>query len=147
MDEKAGADRKGKESTPLKLIMTKNVYDFLNSVKSKGKEEERCGLLGGRKKENFFADEIFEIKNVKASVSEFELDPAESLKVFEYAERKEKEVIGVWHTHPFWKAYPSAKDLAGMKLFPGVWVIVSRDEMKAFVLEDDINEIEIVVKF
>ncbi|ADC64873.1 Mov34/MPN/PAD-1 family protein [Ferroglobus placidus DSM 10642] len=129
----------------MKLIVTENIYRFLNSVKPKGNEIERCGLLLGKKEEDYFVDEVYEVRNVKSSTSEFELDAAEALKIFEHAESVSKEVVGVWHTHPFWKAYPSAKDVSGMKIFPGVWVIVSREEIRAFVLEGEIREVEIVI--
>ncbi len=146
MDAEARADREGKESSSLKVLLKRSVYEFLNRLKPKGVEEERCGLLiGARKESSFFVERAVEVRNVKSSVSEFELDPVESLRVFEEAEKLGKEVVGVWHTHPIWKAYPSIKDVSGMKAFPGVWIVISRDEIRAFVLEESVKELEIEV--
>jgi len=146
VDAKAGTDWKREESNALKIVLERNVYEFLSKLKPESIEEERCGLLIGVKKGDFFVDEAVEVRNVKSSVSEFELDPVESLRVFEYAERIGKEVVGVWHTHPLWKAYPSQKDVSGMKTFPGVWIIISRSEIRAFVFEEGVKELKIEVR-
>ncbi len=130
----------------MKLLIKKDCLDTLSSFKPRGVEEERCGLLiGERKSDTFLIEEVVEVKNVRKSVSEFELDPVETLKIFERVEDEGKQVVGVWHTHPLWKAHPSEKDIVGMRVFPGVWVIVSREEIRAFVLEDEVVEVDVVV--
>ncbi|MBE8538952.1 Mov34/MPN/PAD-1 family protein [Geoglobus acetivorans] len=123
----------------MKFKISRDVWDFLRSVEQK--DFERCGLLFGR------GDSVLqaiEIENIKKSPVEFELSPLESLKAFEEAEEKNLEVVGVWHTH-LQNAVPSAKDIRGMRNFPGLWIIMSRKEIRGYVLEQEVVEVELEI--
>lgn len=123
----------------VKFKISKKVWDFLRSVVQS--DFERCGLLFGR---GDVVLQAIEIENIRKSPVEFELSPLESLKAFEEAEEKNLEVVGVWHTH-LQNATPSAKDIQGMKNFPGLWIISSRKEIRGYVLEREVLEVELEI--
>lgn len=116
--------------------ISKEVMMFLESVKRDMGSVERCGLLVGKIDEEIRIFEVFEVENTRKSQVEFELSPIETLRIFEYADERNLEVVGVWHTHPFWMARPSTKDEEGMKNFPGVWVIISENEVRVFLADE-----------
>ncbi len=117
----------------MKVVMARKVYGMLENVRENIGYYERCGLLFGELCGNeIYITEIVEIENARKSPSEFELDPVQTLKAFERAERDGMEVVGVWHTHPLWIPFPSLKDREGMRVYPGVWIIVSESGIKAY---------------
>ena len=117
----------------LKVVMARKVYEALENIRKDIGGYERCGLLFGELHGNeIIIAEIVEIENVRKSSSEFELDSLQTLKAFEKAEKEGMEVVGVWHTHPLWIPYPSKKDREGMRVYPGVWVIISGSGIKAY---------------
>ncbi len=117
----------------LKVKISKEVFENLEDIQKNMGVYERCGLFFGTlKKKDIHIVEMIEIENVKRSSVEFELDPIQALRAFEKAEEMGLDVVGVWHTHPEWIAYPSNKDRKGMEIYPGIWVIISKSEIKAY---------------
>ncbi len=126
--------------------ISREVMIFFESVRRNIGSVERCGLLVGETDEEIRIFEAFEVENTRKSQVEFELSPLETLRIFEYADEKSLEVLGVWHTHPFWMARPSAKDVNGMENFPGVWIIISENDVKAFLADEKgYKEVEIEI--
>ncbi|AFK22607.1 Mov34/MPN/PAD-1 family protein [Pyrococcus sp. ST04] len=121
--------------------------ETLNRILDKAKNSpiEICGFLLGK------GDEVYEavfVSNRLNSPIEFEMDPEEMLKALEYAEKKNLEIVGIFHSHVYCPPFPSGKDLKGMKLWPVVWVIVtSSGEVKAWQMGKDgkIVEVEVVI--
>ena len=74
------------------------------------------------------------------------------MKGYKLAANLDLDVIGIFHSHPNNKAYPSVTDERFMKTNPGIWIIYSGTEknMKAFVLDDTMiiepKEIEITIR-
>ncbi len=117
----------------LRVRVSRDVFEKLEKIRLNMGNFERCGLLFGKiEEEQIEVIDLVEIRNVKESSSEFELDPLQSLKAFETAEKEGMEVIGVWHTHPIWIAYPSSRDKRGMENYPGVWIIISKNDIRAY---------------
>ncbi|AKG91951.1 putative metal-dependent protease of the PAD1/JAB1 superfamily [Geoglobus ahangari] len=130
-----------------RVIVDENVEKFLQSVAENPGEVERCGLLVGRAGKDVEVVEAHEVENVKASAVEFELNPVEVLRVFERAEQSGLDVVGVWHTHPVGYAKPSGKDAMGASVFPGVWVIIARGEVRWYLAgEKGFEEAEVEVR-
>jgi len=73
---------------------------------------EACGILVGRRgyREKKVVERVCPAKNILASTSRYEIDPEELIKVLDEAERESKEVLGFYHSHPHWPAYPSEVD-------------------------------------
>lgn len=73
--------------------------------------EEACGLLA--------VDGEGEVRmaycltNVERSRYRFTVDPSEHYRAMRHAERYGWDIGGVFHSHPFSPAYPSATDVAG----------------------------------
>ncbi len=91
--------------------MCNRPHKLLNEILEYCKSElpnEACGYLLGSK-ENISA--IYPIKNRLHSPTEFEFVPEEQFKAIRETRKSNLEIIGVFHSHPNGKAYPSQKDI------------------------------------
>lgn len=72
---------------------------------------EACGILVGETvgKEKI-VKRVYHTTNVLASPSTYQIDPIQQLKVFEEAENQGLEVLGFYHSHPFWEPFWSNID-------------------------------------
>lgn len=88
---------------------------------------EACGILVGRiEGEEKVVTKVYHTKNVLASSSSYQIDPIEQLRVFEEAELRNLEVLGFYHSHPFWDPFWSKADDEASKLWRGyVFLIIS----------------------
>ena len=72
---------------------------------------EACGiLLGTRDNEYKRVEMVFPTKNILESENLYELEPQEQLKIFTKADELSFEVLGYYHSHPYWPAQPSDTD-------------------------------------
>ncbi|MFH1854698.1 MAG: M67 family metallopeptidase [Candidatus Omnitrophota bacterium] len=87
-----------------------------------GFPNEVCGLLAGK---NNRVERIYRMRNADKSTTSFFMDPQEQLKVMKEMRASGLDFIGVYHSHPETKAYPSAHDVE-LAFYPEVsYVIVS----------------------
>ena len=88
---------------------------------------EACGVLVGKiVGEDKNVEEVYHTKNVLASSSAYQIDPVEELKIFEKAELCGLDVLGFYHSHPFWDSFWSKIDEERGKLWIGYsYLIVS----------------------
>lgn len=78
-----------------------------------GVPEEACGLLGGLPSDSVVdATLCWPARNLAASSTLYELDPADHLRADREAESKGLEIVGVFHSHTHTEAYPSPTDVA-----------------------------------
>jgi [CysO sulfur-carrier protein]-S-L-cysteine hydrolase len=78
-----------------------------------GVPEEACGLLGGRPEgDSVDAVVCWPGRNLAASATLYELDPADHLRADREAEDLGLEIVGVFHSHTHTEAYPSPTDVA-----------------------------------
>lgn len=127
-------------------ISTSQKQILLNHA-NKQKPNESCALLlGHAKNNNVVVEDVFLTDNVERSPVDFTISPEQTLQGYAKAQENKMEVIGIFHSHPNSKAYPSATDQKYMEINPYVWVILSglTNELKAFVFESKIIEISIV---
>ncbi|MBU4342415.1 MAG: M67 family metallopeptidase [Candidatus Omnitrophica bacterium] len=83
---------------------------------------EACGLLAGKDNR---VERIYGMRNTDKSATSFFMDPQEQLKVMKEMRASGLDFIGVYHSHPETKAYPSAHDVE-LAFYPEVsYVIVS----------------------
>ncbi|USG99278.1 M67 family metallopeptidase [Thermococcus argininiproducens] len=132
----------------MRFLYIKRVHLYEILQRAKESNVEICGfLLGQEHEDGFFVEEIVFTKNKLNSPVEFEVDPLETLEVFQKAETEELEIIGIFHSHVNCPHYPSGKDLKGMDLWRNAWLIVSTlGTYGAFLLKDgEIKEIRVVV--
>lgn len=101
------------------------------------KEREIVGYIIGsidEQSKNFYGEALVMARNISKSLEvEFIADPRDILVAHDVAENLNKEIIGVFHTHPFCAPVPSKRDLEGMKLWPLVWVIASPTRLDAYL--------------
>ncbi|MFB9759827.1 M67 family metallopeptidase [Ectobacillus funiculus] len=70
---------------------------------------EACGLLTGK---NGIAKTIWQMKNIDQSPVSFSMDLEQIRRVFETISKTDESLLGIYHSHPTDKAYPSAGDIA-----------------------------------
>lgn len=102
---------------------------------------EACGILAGRVRgSEKTIEKVYHTRNVLASPSAYQIDPAEQLKVFEETERQGLDIIGFYHSHPFEDSFWSETDEEGSKLWTGYsFLIVSlkTGNTKSYVKQED----------
>jgi proteasome lid subunit RPN8/RPN11 len=126
---------------------------------------EACGLLVGRKEKarpptrphfaseregwgpsRIVAEEARPTTNRLGSPVRFEIPPEELYRAWMEAEKRGKEVVAVYHSHPAGApAFPSQWDLPYLREGGLPWVILSLSgqEVRAFVWEDGVREVPI----
>lgn len=104
------------------LVIEKYYINLMIDHCKKHYPREACGLLLGKKRK---VEEVFFTKNVRNSSSEYLVDPEEQFKIFEKMREENRELLGIYHSHPVTSAFPSPKDKQ-MAFYPEVsYIIVS----------------------
>ncbi|MDK2854458.1 MAG: [CysO sulfur-carrier protein]-S-L-cysteine hydrolase [Thermococcaceae archaeon] len=132
----------------MKSLFIKRIH--LDEILRKAKESkiEICGFLVGKIEGNVaFVERLVFANNKLNSPVEFEIEPLETLKVLEAAEKEGREIVGIFHSHVNCPPYPSSKDLKGMDLWRNIWLIVNNlGEYRAFTLEEEnVKEVKIEI--
>lgn len=98
---------------------------------------ESCAILLGRSSgRTATVSEIHRVENADGSPVSFSVSGEDLIRVYGTAEERGLEVVGIFHSHPFTAAHPSATDLKFMLVNPVVWVIAGRSgDTRAFVPE------------
>ena len=132
-----------------KFILTNLQKQILSDHAEKEKPNEACAILFGDKTDNKFnVEKIFLTKNFEQSPTNFTISPEQRLEADRIERESKLKIIGIFHSHPDSKAYPSNTDQKFMDLNPFVWIIFSgiSNEFKAFILESKILEIPIEIE-
>jgi proteasome lid subunit RPN8/RPN11 len=107
-----------------------------------GRPYEACGILVGRVQGNTaVVEKTIPAYNIKKSRTRFEIDPAQLYEVWDASEREGKEIVGIYHTHPFSQATPSNWDREYMEANPVVWIICGVDGVKGYIWDEGKNNI------
>lgn len=99
---------------------------------------EACGILIGALAGHVrTVTEVWPARNERSSESSYEIHPETLLHGFTYAEQNRLEVVGFYHSHPFWSADPSEIDRSQANYTGLSYVIYSipKNEMKSFVFD------------
>ncbi|PGZ99795.1 peptidase [Bacillus pseudomycoides] len=106
-------DAAGKEpnlsSSLRSFSLTNKVWKEIINHCEKELPYEACGLLTGK---NGIARTIWQMKNMDQSPVSFSMDLEEIRRVFEIMAKMDESLLGIYHSHPTDKAYPSAGDIA-----------------------------------
>lgn len=88
---------------------------------------EACGILVGKVEGiEKIVSRVYHTKNVLASSFAYRIDPIEMLRVFEETEISGLDVLGFYHSHPFWDSFWSEVDEEKGRLWVGYsYLIVS----------------------
>jgi len=99
---------------------------------------EACGILIGTIAGDVrTVTEVWPARNELSSESSYEIRPETLLHAFTYAEQNRLEVVGFYHSHPFWSADASEIDRSRAN-YPGLsYVIYSipKKDMKSFLYD------------
>ena len=128
-----------------KIIISKADKKILTEHAENQKPNESCAILFGKMNR---VSEVFLTKNIEESPVNFTISNEQLIQVYNIAEEKLVEVIGIFHSHPNSDAYPSNTDKKFMTSNPVVWVIYSgiNKNFKAYLFETDLIEISIKEK-
>jgi proteasome lid subunit RPN8/RPN11 len=107
------------------IILTKSQFKCLKDISRKAQPFEGCALLLGYVKEKTVnITDIISTKNIDKSKFTFKIDSKTVFKIYEKADRENKEVIGIFHSHHS-SPKPSSLDIQYMAVNPIVWLIFS----------------------
>lgn len=120
------------------LYLSKKQTDEIIQHSLKETPNEACGILAGKPTR---VEKVYKMTNTDKSAATFFMDPREQLKVMKEIRTLDLEMIGIYHSHPKTKAYPSAHDVE-LAYYPFVsYVILSlkdenNPEIRSFKIED-----------
>ena len=125
-----------------KIILSQSIKKVLQDHAESQKPNESCAILFGKESTVL---EIFLTENIEESPVNFTISNEQLIEAYQTAEKKELEIIGIFHSHPNSIANPSETDKNFMQSNPVVWVIYSGIEknFNAFVLESEVREVSI----
>ena len=111
---------------------------------AKSQTYEVCAMLFGKGNRVKF---VYHTENTDESPVHFTISSEQLMEGYKLAANLDLDVIGIFHSHPNNKAYPSVTDERFMKNNPGIWIIYSgtKKNMKAFVLDENEKPKEISI--
>lgn len=134
------------------LKITTSAWEEMIEHCQKDYPNEACGYLAGR---DGVATRAYPIRNVHASPSSYEMDPASQIALQRQLRKLMLEELAIYHSHVATEAYPSHRDIeratAIQDFFDGHYVLVTlKDEgnpkARAFRVKDStVEEDEIEV--
>ena len=134
------------------ILLNQKQKDTLIQHSEKAGLSESCAmLLGTHDDQQWNVKEVFLTHNahIDSEIS-FIITPEELLQGYQLAEKKQLELVGIFHSHPDSSAAPSNFDKKFMKINGDVpWIIFSgiNMDLRAFILEESMEgEKEIKIK-
>ena len=130
------------------IILNQEQIDILIEHSTKSHPNESCAmLLGTYDNQQWNVKEVFLTNNMEQSETNFTISPEELLHGHQLAEKKQLELVGVFHSHPNSSAIPSDTDKKFMKGNPIPWIIFSgiNNELNAFLLDTSVEKIPIKI--
>ena len=133
------------------LLNQKQIDVLIQHSKKAGLSESCAMLLGTHNDQQWNVKEVLLTRNShNNSETSFIISPEELLQGHQLAEKKQLELVGIFHSHPNTAASPSNMDKKYMKVNGDVpWIIFSGINMdfRAFILEEGMEgEKEIKIK-
>lgn len=131
----------------MQLVLTESHRNILSKLSKDLSPNESCAILFGKtENDKLVVQELYIADNKEESPVNFTISNEQLILGYQEAEKKNLEVIGIFHSHPSSEPYPSETDKKFMKINPVIWVIFSclTNNFKAYILESDINEIPVV---
>lgn len=109
---------------------------------------EACGILAGK---DGCVRKVYRMANNDASPESYFMDPKEQLKVMKDMRSEGLDMVGIYHSHPHSRAYPSAHDVKMAFYSEVLYIIISlkdkEAEVKAFrIVDEKITEEEVAIQ-
>ena len=129
------------------ILLNQRQKDTLIQHSEKAGLSESCAmLLGTHDDQQWNVKEVFLTRNAHTdSEISFIITPEELLQGYQLAEKKQLELVGIFHSHPNSTASPSNLDKKFMKANGDIpWIIFSgkNTDLRAFKLEQDMENTE-----
>jgi [CysO sulfur-carrier protein]-S-L-cysteine hydrolase len=131
-----------------KITLSKTHVDILIRHAKQNEPNESCAILFGKNDSGqFLTIDVFLTKNIEPSPINFTISNDDLIKAYEESEKKNLEVIAIFHSHPNSAAYPSSTDRQYMEVNPVPWVIYSNtsNEFRAYILESTIVPVNVTI--
>ena len=143
-------DRNGHSRIALQkgIVLSQDQIDLLVKHAKNNIPNESCAILFGKiEGDHFTVKDVFLTKNTENSPANFTISNEDLIKGYEEAEKRKLDVVGIFHSHPDSRAYPSLTDQKFMEINPVPWIIFSNtdEDFRAYVFESKIIPIHIVV--
>jgi proteasome lid subunit RPN8/RPN11 len=132
-----------------KIILTELQKQILSNHADNERPNESCAILFGTENEGKSkVERVFLTKNIDQSPVNFTISAEQRLEADKMEKELQLKIIGIFHSHPDSKAYPSSTDKKFMDLNPVVWVIFSglSKDFKAYILGSEISEVSIEIE-
>lgn len=86
---------------------------------------ESCGVIYGNEAEGkIYADDFNLVRNVSSSpVNSFSFHPEDWISVYYHAQKNQRNIVGLFHSHPRGSAIPSLSDDQGYIPWGTYWII------------------------
>jgi proteasome lid subunit RPN8/RPN11 len=122
----------------LTLEISAEHVERISSHSNESHPVEACGVLIGTLAGDVrTVTEVWPARNRLSSESSYEIDPETLFRAFSRAEQNKLEVVGFYHSHPFWSADASETDKARANYQGLSYVIYSipRNEILSFYFD------------
>ena len=130
------------------ITLTESQKQTLVNHSNSEEPNEACALLLGRQLDNNYkVEKIFLTENLEKSPVNFTISAEQILEADKMEKELHMKIIGIFHSHPNSKAFPSETDKKFMELNPVVWIIYScvSKEFKGFFSDPEIKEIKLEI--
>ena len=130
------------------LILDRSVRDAIVAHARRDHPDEACGIVAGPAGSDR-PERVIEMTNAARSMTRYEFEPAEQLRVYRELDDRDEEPVVVYHSHTATEAYPSRTDVRYASQPDAHYVLVStRDpaetEFRSFrIVDDEVTEEEI----
>lgn len=131
-----------------RVVLNSKHVNVLSKLATDSLPLESCALLAGRIDDDEASIvDVIVAKNADRSQVRFSIEPNELLDAYNKAENMGLDIVVIFHSHPA-PAKPSSTDAKYMEINPIPWLIISttNNDMKAFIFDGKIRELEVVVK-
>jgi len=133
------------------LTISQQDLDFIQIQLEINKPYEACGVIVGTINWTINGtmtnvEKVIPVTNVRRTSASFELDPQEFYNAWNEADKSGNEIVGVYHTHPFYPGTPSSWDIDTMKNNPSVWLIAGVNGIFGYVYDNGIENVKIWIK-
>jgi proteasome lid subunit RPN8/RPN11 len=108
------------------LTLSSDMLDQIIQHATTAYPREACGLLVGRDT----ASRFLPMKNIAASSSEYEMDPAELITALREIRQAGETLLAIFHSHPHGPAEPSKTDIQRAYYPEAAHLIVSLAELE-----------------
>jgi proteasome lid subunit RPN8/RPN11 len=124
------------------LTLDPAVRDAIVAHARRDHPDEACGIVAGPVGSGR-AERVVEMTNAARSMTQYEFEPAEQLRVYREMDDRDEEAVVVYHSHTATEAYPSRTDVRYASQPDAHYVLVStRDpeetELRSYRIVDGV---------